>query len=187
MCNVGRRIVSAFTLRYRPVPPGSSIRALEDRARRDGFRVTWRHHAELDRTYALVEGIAPNAFADAPAGAIAFDTPIIALALRPNVAEALPELESALGGSGAPAGMRGCERQGERLIIEWDHETTATAVVLALAGVELARLHATSVNELLSPVPLAWWTEIAGAGLQTSDIAPNRVLEALLEEHDVAP
>lgn len=178
--------MSAFTLRYSPVPSDAVVRALEECARRDGFRVSWQHNAAYERSYALLESRSANIGDHVLHGATRFDSAIIALALRPNVAEALPLLADALGGPGRPAGVAGCERVGDAVVVEWNLDRTPARMIRALVDVELARFGAGCVNDLLSPLPLAWWTAIARDGLHAPEIAPNRVLEALIEEHHVA-
>ena len=179
----------AFTVRYRPSPSGDIRMPLEDFARREGAQLSWQHANANDRTYALVEGTSREKLGTTPlgagSGATVFDTPVIALAIRPNVAEALPAIEQALAGPGRPAGVLGVEREDDRLIIEWNLDVTPAHVMLGLVDVELARFHAARVTELLTPLPLDWWTAIARSGLQAPEIAPERVLEALIEEHDV--
>ena len=172
----------AFTVRYRPAAGAEQRSSLEDRAHASGGTVTWTHSDEYDRSYALVEGTS------APldiSGATVFETPLIALAIRPNAAEALPLLEHALGGPGRPAGMESVERADGALIVEWNLDVTPAGTVLAIVDVELARFHASRVTALLTPLPLAWWTAIAREGLAAPEIAPDRVLEALIEKHHV--
>lgn len=179
--------MSAFTVRYRPIPTDDVRRTLEEFARRNGAQVSWSTAQAYNRSYALVEGAGSPMAATAEPAATIFDSPIIALAIRPNVAEALPALEHALGGSGRPAGMRGFEISGDAAILEWNHDVTPASTVLALVDLELDRFHAARVTEILTPLPLAWWTSIAAQGLQAPEIAPDRVLESLIEEHRVVP
>ena len=167
----------AFTVRYRPAARAQQCTALEEFARGNGATVTW----SADNAYALVEGCAPFAVT----GATVFESPVIALAIRPNVAEALPVLEQALAGSGRPGGVIDALRDGDRVIVEWNLDRTPASVMLALIDVELARFKASRVNQLLSPLPLAWWTALAAEGLQAPEIAPDRVLESLIEEQHV--
>ena len=176
----------AFTVRYNPIPREDVRSSLGDFARRNGAAVNWQDNAALNRSYALIEGASAGSLGTQD-GATVFETPVIALAIRPNVAEALPALEAALGGQGRPAGVISCETVGDALVVEWNLDRTPVDLVLAVVDEELARFHAARVNELLSPLPLAWWTAIAGAGLQAPEIAPDRVLEALIEEHHAAP
>ncbi len=175
----------AFTVRYTPVPCDDVRSSLADFARRDGASLSWQDNALFNRSYALIEN-ASAGFPRTQNGATVFETPVIALAIRPNVAEALPSLVDALAGSGAPSGVLSCEENSGALIVEWNLDRTPANVVLALADVELARFGSGRVNALLTPLPLAWWTSIASAGLQAPEIAPDRVLEALIEEHHVA-
>lgn len=178
----------AFTLRYRATPDDAEIGAVESLARAQNARVAWQRNGAGDPVYALVEG------ADASlAGALAarqsatvVESPVIALAVYPERPEALPPLRQALGGPGAPAGIVCCEPLRDGLLVEWNLDVTGAEVVLGLIDVEFARHRSARRTELLSPIPLAWWTRIAAAGLSAPEIAPDRVLEALLEEAHVA-
>lgn len=176
----------AFTVRYNPIPTEDMRSRLGDFARLNGASVSWQDSTVFDRSYALIEGASAGSFG-AHGGATVFETPVIALAIRPNVAEALPALHDAVGGRGRPAGVLSCETVSGAVVVEWNLDRTPARVVLALIDAELARFHSGRVNELLSPLPLAWWTAIASDGLQAPEIAPDRVLEALIEEHHVAP
>ena len=176
----------AFTVRYNPIPTDDMRSSLGDFARRNSASVSWQDHAAFDRSYALVEG-ASAATLRAHGGATVFETPVIAMAIRPNVAEALPALTDAIGGPGRPAGVLSCETVSGALVLEWNLDRTPARIILALIDTELARFQGGRVNELLSPLPLAWWTAIASDGLQAPEIAPDRVLEALIEERHVAP
>lgn len=162
---------------------------LEDFARREGAQLSWHHANAFDRTYALVEGTSRETLGTTtlggPPAVTVFETPVIALAIRPNVAEALPAIEQALAGPGRPRGVLAIELIDEHLIVEWNLDVTPAHVLLGVVDVELARFHAARVTELLTPLPLDWWTAIARSGLQAPEIAPDRVLEALIEEHDV--
>jgi hypothetical protein len=180
------RTVSAFTIRYREMPGDAERNAVESIVRQRGGRIAWQANPRFERTYALIEGVSdPEAVRAATRGTV-LDSAVIALAVLPNVAEALPYLRDALCGEGRPAGIVACEPTEGGTIVEWDLERTGAEVILALIDVELRRFHAARVNELLSPLPLAWWTRIAANGLRAPQIAPDRVLEALLEQSDVA-
>ncbi len=176
----------AFTVRYTPTPRDDVRSSLADFARRSGAVLSWQDNAAFNRSYALVEGADAQSL-DTRDGATVLETPVIALAIRPNVAEALPPLLEALGGPGRPDGVRSCEAIDGAAVVEWNLDRTPAEVVLAVIDIELARFGAARVTELLTPLPLAWWTSIASAGLQAPEIAPDRVLEALIEEHHVAP
>jgi hypothetical protein len=142
----------------------------------------WRVIPKLDRTYALVEfpddadpdGLVPDA-------ALATGMPIIALAVYPTVIEALPVLVEVLGGAGRPAGVVACERSGDAVVVEWDLERTSSALMLDLIDTELDRFHSGRVTELLSPLSDTWLSRIAAEGLQCPDIAPDRILETLID------
>lgn len=179
--------MSAFTIRYREMPGDAEREAVERIAQRCGARTSWRANSRFPRAYALIEGDAVDvdAIRKATRGSV-LDGAVIALALWPNVAEALPALEDALGGPGRPVGVLACEREGDGIGVEWNLDRTGADVVLGLIEVELQRFHASRVTELLAPMPLAWWASLAAQGLRAPQIAPDRVLEALLEQVDVA-
>ncbi len=176
----------AFTVRYNSIPREDLRSSLGEFARRNGAAVAWQDNAAFNRSYALIEGASAGSL-ETHAGATVFETPVIALAIRPNVAEALPAVAEALGGAGRPDGVLSCEIVSGAVVVEWNLDRSAADMVLAVIDIELARFRAARVNELLSPLPLAWWTAIASAGLQAPEIAPGRVLEALIEERHVAP
>ncbi len=176
----------AFTVRYNSIAGEDRRSSLGDFARRNGAGVTWQDSSAFNRSYALIEGTSAESL-ETQAGATVFETPVIALAIRPNVAEALPAIADALGGPGRPAGILSCETILEAVVVEWNLDRSPADIILALIDVELARFGAERVNELLSPLPLPWWTAIASAGLRAPEIAPDRVLEALIEKHHVAP
>lgn len=180
--------MSAFTLAYRKVPSDAETGAVAAAVEACGARIEWQISAEYARAYALVEDANDRCVAElrSQCGVACVDRPVIALAVVPSVPEALPAVRHALNGPGAPDGMRSCELSGRALILEWDMDRSAPEIVLGLLDIEIARFHARRVNELLSPLPLRWWTRIAAAGLGAPEIAPDRVLEALLEEHHVA-
>jgi hypothetical protein len=145
-------------------------------------------HPRYARAYALVEGCDAYALAGiASAESVTvFDTAIIALAVFPSAPEALRGLAEALGGPGRPAGIVATESWDGGIIVEWDLDRTSAAIVLGLADIEVRRFRSGRHTELLSPLPLEWWTRIASVGLAAPQIAPDRVLEALLEQSGVA-
>ena len=179
---------SAFTLRYRAVPDANEIARIDDLVQRHGAKIEWTLAPDFERAYALIEGSFPFSLpVEASSACHAFDSAIIALAVCPSVPEALPKLQEALGGRGRPSGVSSCETIGTSVVVEWNLDETPARVVLELIDVELARYQSARKNQLLSPLPLAWWTQIAADGLSAPEIAPNRVLEALIEEHNVVP
>jgi hypothetical protein len=179
--------VSALTLIYRKVPNDAEIGAVSDIVHEHAGTIRWQVSRTYDRAYALVENAGAGCIdALGARTAAAFNaSPIIALAVVPSVAEALPPILHALAGPGAPAGIRSCEAVGEAAIVEWNLDLTGSEIVLGLVDTEIARFHARRVNELLSPLPLRWVTRIAATGLNAPEIAPDRVLEALLETPNV--
>ena len=178
---------SAFSVRFQPEADDTLLAEAEAIVRGRGARVAWQHCAACKRTYGLVEGadaLCGAALREATRAAV-FDRPIIALAIFPSEAEALPAILEALGGRGRPAGVLGCEEAAGGAIVEWDLDATACEVVLGLVDVEIDRFHAWRSNALLTPLPLAWWTRIAATGLRSPDITEQRVLEEQLEVHGV--
>jgi hypothetical protein len=174
--------VLAFTLRYTVAPAEAERSAVGELVFRHGGRVLWQRDALYQRTYGLVEDGTDRLRKDVAriATASVLETAVIALAVVPSVAEALPPLAQALGGKGRPQGVVSCERAGDALVVEWDPQRTPVTTVNALIDVELRRYGASRVNRLLSPLPLGYWTTIAGQGLAAPEIEPERVLEFLL-------
>jgi hypothetical protein len=180
--------VSAFTLAYRKVPSDAETGAVAATVGACGGRIAWNCSEKYTRAYALVEEADERCATElrAQCGEAFVDRPIIALAVAPSAPEALRTIREALAGPGAPAGMRSCEQSGAALLLEWDFERTGVEVVLGLIDVELARFRASRVNALLTPLPLTWSARIAAVGLAAPEIAPDRVLEALIEGQHVA-
>lgn len=149
--------------------------------------MSWQNAAAYERTYGLVEGAADacKAALQRASRANVFDRPVIALAISTSVPQAMPPLRSAFAGPGAPDGILSCESRENVLLVEWDLDRSSAALVLSLVDAELERFRAGRVNELLTPLPLAWWTRIAAAGLRAPEIAPERVLEEQLEVQHV--
>jgi hypothetical protein len=157
--------------------------ALDVAARSQGASIAWRRSVRTGRAYGLCElSDAPALAAMSAAGAaIVEGSPVIALAVFPTVPEALPQLLQALGENGRPAGIGSVEACDGGAIVEWNLERTGAAVVLAAIDVELARFHSGRTAELLSPLPPGWLERLAADGLKTPEIAPDRVLETLIE------
>jgi hypothetical protein len=143
----------------------------------------WRVSPKFERAYALVEFSDDTDIAALRLGAtIDLGSPTIALAVSPTVSEALPVLAAVLGGAGRPAGIVSCERAVDALIIEWDLEKTSAGLILDSIDTELDRFHSGRVTELLTPLSDAWLSKIAAEGLECADIAPDRILEALVAQ-----
>lgn len=153
--------------------------AIDDAVNREGGTIVWRTSEAAGCSYALLElpDEYDRAAIRAVPGAAAFDGPIIALAVFPAVAEALPALVEALGGPGRPAGVLGCRPCTGGAIVEWDPDVTDPRVVLGLIDVELGRFGSGRVAELLSPMPRALVAKVAASGLHAPQIQPQRILD----------
>jgi hypothetical protein len=178
--------VPSSTLRFIPLPDDAVMHTVEGIAMRHGARVTWEAPYGA-RRYALLDGACVEAGIEIAASARAkvFEGPVIALALSPSAPEALLTLADALGGGGAPSGIVGCEMEGSALVVEWDLERTPYELIETLIAVELQRYRASSVNALLTPLPLKWVTRLAAYALRAPEITPERVLEYQLEVQGV--
>jgi hypothetical protein len=151
--------------------------AIEDVVHREGGNVVWRTSERAGCSYALLE--LPDGYdrSAMSAGVTAYDGPIIAVAVFPAVAEALPPLLEALGGPGRPAGVVGCRPCTGGAIVEWDPGVTDPRVVLGIIDVELGRFGSGRVAELLSPLPSAIVASVAASGLAAPQIEPQRILD----------
>jgi len=176
--------VTSFTLRYRTIPSDTERSAVDAAVRRHGAGIAWKDHAALSRSYALVEEANVDCAAEVAAQASAeiIESPIIALAVSPAAPKALPMLARAFGGPGAQAGVILGETVGGAAIVEWNMERTPVAVVLSLIDLELSRVRCGRGTQLRAPMPQLWWTRIASDGLHAPEIAPDRVLEHLLDQ-----
>jgi hypothetical protein len=106
----------------------------------------------------------------------------IVLAVFPSVTQALPALERALAGPGKPDGVLSVRRSGESIVVEWDPSRTAVRLIVDLIDAELRRFAASRRTELLVPLSEERLAQIAAAELAAPEIAPDRILEHLLEE-----
>jgi hypothetical protein len=149
----------------------------------DGLRVRFGAGNAFSRTYVLLEGpegVDPSDVQMRLPDARWYDEAIIALAIEPAPLDALPYLARALGGPGAPAGVCGAETAENELIVEFRPSVTQPATIVRIADVELQRFHGYRRTRLLTPLPADVVAQIAADGLQASEIAPDRMLEALL-------
>ena len=174
-------------LRYRAIPGDAEKAVVEAVVQHHRGSVVWQCNASPVSAYALIEDAGAECIVElAPQiSAEIIDSPVIALAVSPREAEALPFLYHALGGPGRPAGVVRCETKDGTLAVEWDMSRTAAPIMMALIDVELSRFGGGRSTRVLAPIPLAWSTDIAARGLQAPEIAPGRVLEELLETHGV--
>ena len=147
----------------------------------DGVRVRCMHVAGAP-AYALVEGpqgVDPLELQARVPEATWYGESIIALAIEPAPPDALQALADALGGPGAPKGVR-CDVRGTRIIVEIQPSVTPAALALHVADIELRRFCGTRRTELLAPLSLAAAAAVAAAGLQCAEMEPARILEPLL-------
>jgi hypothetical protein len=160
-------------------------RDVETAVRAHGGSVTWRSSARAARTYGLVR--LPKGEMGAPIGsATVHDTAIIALAVFPVAAEALPFVRDALAGAGRPSGIVGAANCEGGVVIEWDPLRTSAAAVYDLIDVELRRFGGGRTAELLAPLPEDVVARVSAEGLQAPEIAPDRTLETLVERAGLA-
>ncbi|HZZ00765.1 MAG TPA: hypothetical protein VFE36_14460 [Candidatus Baltobacteraceae bacterium] len=158
---------------------------VEATVRTQGGSVIWRSNARAGRTYGLVR--LPDGKLEAAIGtATAHDTAIIALAVYPAAAEALPFVRDALAGAGRPSGVIATSSCEGGVVVEWDPYRTAAAVVYDVVDVELARFGGGRTAELLAPLPEDLIARLAAEGLQAPEISPDRELETLVERAGLA-
>jgi len=177
------RIVDwARTLRI-DAPPSEAVWDRVAALARDGVRVHRSDSHGASRSYALIEGpegVDPVQLEQNVPDGRWYDSAIIALAIEPLPADALPALAQALGGPGAPAGVCDCAVDAARLIIEFRPEVTPPGLLLRIIDVELRRYGASRRTELLTPLSVRTAAAIAAQGLQAPEIASDRILESLL-------
>ena len=179
--------MNVVTVGFKHIATAEELAAVEASLRAWGGTVKWRTNTRGGRTYgvASVPSASEAASVGASTRATVYETAIIALALFPEVPEALPHLLAALGGDGRPAGVLACEPCAGGAIVEWDPRRTTAATVLEVADVELRRFNSGRTAELLAPLPPDVVTAVAAEGLQAPEIAPDRELETLLERAGV--
>jgi hypothetical protein len=157
--------------------------AIDGAVAREGGTVRWRTSEPAGRSYALLElpdGDDAGAIGEACGGA-AYDRAVIALAVFPAAAQALPSLLDALGGPGRPAGVLACRPCAGGVVVEWDPARTGAGLVLGLIDVELRRFGGVRTIEVLSPLPAELVARIAAEGLAAPQIEPNKILELRLD------
>jgi hypothetical protein len=153
---------------------------VEAAVRTRGGSVIWRSNARAGRTYGLVR--LPDGKLEAVIGtATVHDTAIIALAVYPAAAEALPFIRDALAGTGRPSGVIAASNCDGGVVVEWDPRRTAAPAVYDLVDVELRRFGGGRTAELLAPLPEDVVARIAADGLQAPEISTDRELETLVE------
>lgn len=164
-------------------PPSPALKDRVAALGRDGVRVQISAAGAVARTYAVIEGpegVDPAEVQERIPDARWYDADIIALAIEPLPADALPVLVEALGGAGAPAGVADCTIDGRRLIVEFRPDVTPAALVMRIIDVELRRFGGVRRTQLLTPLTIRAAAAIAADGLQAPEIASDRILEPLL-------
>ena len=172
------------TLRVDEPPTGELQRRLTQTLSQEGVVLHFEGSVRLARTYVLVqgpEGVDPADLAATAADARSYPEAIIALAIEPAPADALQPLAQALGGAGRPAGVFACDIAQDALIVEFAPSKTPASTIVAIVDAELRRFSGSRKTELLSPLPAGAYARVAADGLQCPEIAPERVLEELLE------
>jgi hypothetical protein len=175
--------VGYLTISIAGEPDGSRRDAIEAVARARGGRALWRINPSAGRSYALLElpdGFDLSEISIAP-GEVVYQTAVIAWAVFPTVPEALPQLYEALGGAGRPRGVLACRPCPQGAIIEWDPDSGGIDIVMKVIDVELRRFRSGRRAELLSPLTPALSAKIAASGLKAPEIAPDRILELLID------
>jgi len=150
-----------------------------------GASVTFAAEERWNRTYGLVEGIValePGEAAAAIASARWYDEAIIALAIEPTPADALPAIADALSGPGGPSGVLECAARDGAALVEFLPSRILPSLILNAADVELRRFRGYRTVRLLNPLPAEVMARIAADGLQAAEITPERILETLLEQ-----
>ncbi|HVS45338.1 MAG TPA: hypothetical protein VMS32_01585 [Verrucomicrobiae bacterium] len=171
------------TLRYDGLLDTHQRGAVQTRLRTLEARVVWHNDDATRRTYAAVESsrdFSDEQLRSAVADARAYPRSVIALAVTPRPAEALPVLLEALGGPGRPAGVLDCAIVGDELCVEWDSQVTAAALITVTLDAELARFNGTRTTRLLRPLGVEAIVKVAADGLGATQLDPQRILEVLL-------
>lgn len=177
--------MSSFqTLRLDAVLDESTKATLERTVRGAGATLRVRSSERFGRTYAAIESAVPvraDVLLRGLPGATLFDGAVIALAIEPTPADALPMLTTAVGGPGGPAGVKTAEPVSAALVVEFSAERSPARFVLDIVDLELRRFGGHRHVELLTPAPAEWLARAASEGLGAPDIDTSRILEALLE------
>lgn len=173
----------ARTLRVDASPSDALQARIASKLTREGVSLRFAGSPSLGRTYVLVEGpqsVDPAELQAAMPDARWYPDAIIALAIEPAPADALPRLADALGGAGAPAGICSCEVLDGRILLEFRPQVTQASLLVRIAEVELRRFSGYRRTELLSPLPIDVIAQVTADGLQAAEIDSNRILESLI-------
>lgn len=179
-------VVSTLTVRMAPDCGHADCAAVEFAVRASGADIVWAPPARSGRRYGSIAHPTHElrGALNAIDGVNVWDE-VIAIAVYPSTPEALPAIADALGGAGAPDGVLSCDAIDDAVVVEWDPSRTPASVVYGLIDVELARVHASRVVELLVPLSDALLARIAAEGLRAPDLRADRLLEFQLERSGV--
>jgi hypothetical protein len=145
-------------------------------------------YAPGGRTYGLVQGpasVEPADIARALAGARWYEETIVAIAIEPTPKEALPAIAGAFSANAGVSGVVDCTVGADSMIVEFQPSRTTPSLIVHLADVELRRFHGYRKVTLLNPLTAEVLAKIAASGLQAAEVAPDRILETLLEQSGV--
>lgn len=171
-----------FTLRLLEDGERADRTTLEAIVRDGGGTLTWHIDEALRLAYGTCSGV--DSAAVVGQNVTVYEGDIIAVALTPSCVEAIPRLLDALGGAGRPLGVMAAFERAQNVVVEIAWQRTLPSFVLGIADRELRAMGATRRTRLLTALSDAAACAIAADGLATPDIAPSRVLEALLESRD---
>lgn len=176
--------MSYLTVSIAGEPDPARKAEIDDAVARRGAHISWRTHEVAKRSYASITASAPIDVGDIPAadGDVVYDGAIIALAVFPNVPEALPVLTEVLTGPGRPAAIAACFPVPGGLVLEWDPLRCPVEVVLGTVDVELRRFASGRTAEVLAPLPPEIIATVAARGLQTPEITTRRILELIVTQ-----
>ena len=164
------------------VPDPQRTAAIEGVVARHGGETTWRRNAAANRSYASIASPNEIGALEIPAepGDVVYEMAIIALAVFPEVAEALPQLAEALGGEGRPAGILACRPIAGGIIVEWNPEVCGAELVLGLIDAELRRYRSGRTAAVLSALPPPVLAAVAARGLQAPEVTTQRILDLIV-------
>jgi len=171
-----------LTLRLDEIADERRRASIDDVVRRHRGTSIWRSHPAITRSYALFEVAADEGREEiaAVAQATLYETAIIALAVSPTVAQAMPSLRETFSGEGRPAATLDCRESGAALVLEWNLDAAPVGLMMGLIDVDLRRFASGRTTELLNPLPRHVVTRLAADGLGAPEIEPSRVLDLLL-------
>ena len=153
-----------------------------------GIRSEFVSSSRFERTYVLLDvphGFEVSELAARYPSVRKNDVAIIALAIEPQQADALPALAQVLGGEGGPAGVTGADVAQGCLLLEFQPTTTPWKTIKVLMDGELLRFgNPARITTLLSPLWPEIEAQIAADGLQCPQLQTDRVIETFVHDAD---